>query len=202
MQAVSSDYARSAYLGEPISEELLDNTFEGALLSEIFSDATHDIVKSSEEGMQYLGAREINGEGVVTFYSAGDIIAFIALANASGSRSAKVLLPALERGLAEIEANSRISVIHLSNLGTAPSDVSSLTIAEILQDLLIHHADRCDGEFFTLNGSYHPDSVDPDHLGGIAAFITADEIQTMATDGWLSNKMHAHRVNRIAGPKI
>jgi hypothetical protein len=203
MSAISSDFRRSVFLSEPVSEDLLDNTFEGALLTAIFANANEDLMVSGETGMHYLGAREIAGEGELTFYSEGDLFSLIQLADGSGSRSAKALLPVLEKGMAAVTRDeSTIIRIDLSELDTVPGGKPYLTIAEIVQDLLIEHPERCDSDFFTLNGSYHPDCVDPEHLGGMASFITADDILTNSTDGWISELMRAHRENKSSGPKI
>lgn len=192
------EISRTLKIAEPLSLKSLDDTFEGALLFALVSDDA-PCTQSGEDDRIYLGTDEMWGEGHLMF--AGDLEglrAFISLAKSSNGRCACKLVPALEREhLRALDNPSSPCTIDMARINTHSS--AAITIPEILQDLLIHHPDLCDDDHFTVTGHYGPDA-DPDHLGGYAFFVTADEIKYQATDEWLMQMRSEHRSKRALRP--
>jgi hypothetical protein len=177
----------------------LDDTFEGALLYALVSDDA-PCAQSGEQDMLYLGNDEFCGEGHLMF--AGDVSAlkeFIAFAKTSNGRCAKILTHALQDELLRVlDDPSSPCSIDMAHIRSKDGSLA-ITIPEILQDLLIQHPDLCDDDHFTVTGHYGPDT-DPDHLGGYAFFVTADEIKYQGTDAWLMQMRSEHRANRVFKP--
>jgi hypothetical protein len=196
MRQIFSDngIARTVKVSESISLDGLDDTFEGALLYALISDDA-PCALSEDEDRLFLGSNEFWGEGHLMF--AGDLAGlrdFIDLAKTSQGRCAKLLLPVLENELTlALNDASSPCAIDMADIGDPPTGPSlSITLPEILQDLLIQHPEYCGDDHFTLTGHYALDT-DPDHLGGYAFFITADDIKYQSTDEWLMTMRSEHR---------
>lgn len=191
--------ARTLKISEPFTLKSLDGTFEGALLFSLISDDA-PCVRSGEDDMMYLGSDEFWGEGHLMF--AGDLLAlreFIALGKTSNGRCASILVEAMENELLRVldKPNSPCSIDMTQIPGK--NGPLAITVPEILQDLLIQHPNLCDDDHFTVTGHYGPDT-DPDHLGGYAFFVTADEISYQATDDWLMRMRCEHRAKKALTP--
>jgi hypothetical protein len=191
--------ARTLKISEPLTLRSLKHTFEGALLFSLVSDDA-PCARSSDDKRMYLGSDEFWGEGHLMF--AGDLTAlrkFIALGKTSNGRCASILVPALERELVRVldNPNSPCS-IDMTEI-QRKDRLIAIGIPEILQDLLIQHPDLCDDDHFTVTGHYG-DGSDPDHLGGYAFFVTANEVEYQATDEWLMLMRIEHRCKRVRKP--
>lgn len=189
----NDEHTRTLKIGEAFSMDLLNNTFEGALLYALVTDDA-PIVRSGDDQEMFLGTDYMCGEGYLTF--GGDVIGlseFIDFCRTSQGRCAKTLLPALENGLKKQAANAD-DYLHFQMHAVPMPDgtIKSITVAELLQDILIEHGDKCTEDHFTVIGNYAL-SGDPDRLGGYALFITADEIRFQSNDGWLRELRDEHR---------